>query len=671
MRYRRTRMVRGTCIFFALLVAGCSGKVSSKTLPDTDLSQVMSSDEPPPAMAFFAHPMLRSVDLSPDGVRVAGVVATGEKEMLVVRKRLGGSVYPIATMVRDARNPGMSIASIAWPSDDRLLMVVEEPITLAINHSRRSRLFSVSVQGDAKHLLEGWRGGTTIWNQGNIVSTLPQDPEHFLLSVQFLGERYPGVYRVDATTGRYSTVEPSRWGITDWHADHLGVIRAAEGAFKPRDEQRDDELLWAFLARASGDQALQPVDQTSISGGATVAFAAFAADPEFIYVILAGEGGRLGVHLLNLDTGKLEAKSYTHPVVDVSTVVSSPYDGRPLYVIYLDERPELIFLDAERKRMQERIDGALPGRFNYVIDSDRSESIFLVRSSSDVVPPEYYWFDGRELALFFSEHPELKGRRFSPMRAVRYQARDGVTIHGYLTRPADAPDGPCATIVLPHGGPFIRDVWGWDSVVQFLVSRGFAVFQPNFRGSDGYGFDFEQMGWGEWGLAMQDDITDGVKWLIEQGEADPERVGIFGISYGGYAALQGLATTPDLYKAGASLSGVTDLRLFMEKVAENLYYTDYMEKLVGNRRHDKERLKATSPVHQADRIRVPVLLGHGTADWNVDVAHTRSMARALRRSRVPTEVYLYDNEPHDFLDDRNLAHFFDKLVLFFETHLEP
>jgi dipeptidyl aminopeptidase/acylaminoacyl peptidase len=255
------------------------------------------------------------------------------------------------------------------------------------------------------------------------------------------------------------------------------------------------------------------------------------------------------------------------------------------------------------------------------------------------------------------------------MLPIEYRARDGLTIRGYWTRPVDAPDGPLPTIVLPHGGPWARDLWGWDAEAQFLASRGFAVFQPNFRGSTGYGHAFTEAGYGEWGLAMQDDITDGVRWLIDRGMADPERIGIFGMSYGGYAALQGLVSTPELYKAGASLSGVSDVRMFMADVSKNLRHVEVMVQLVGDRRADKDKLSAASPAHNAGRIRVPVMLGHGTRDWNVSVDHSKKMARALEKHGTPVELYIYEDEPHDFLDDRNRAHFFEHLADFFERHL--
>jgi dipeptidyl aminopeptidase/acylaminoacyl peptidase len=346
--YRAPRM-RGFLTLLALLASGCSGSVSTEALPDTNVGSTAQGDEAPPAMAFFAHPMLRSVDLSPDGTWVAGVAATGKKELLTVRKQAGGVLRAIATVVRDSRTTGMTISKIAWPSDDRVLMVVEEPSVYAYNNARRSRIFSVDVTGNVTPLLEDWRTATPIWDQGNIVSLLPQDPKRFLLGVRFGGERYPGVYRVDASTGRYVTIEPPRWGVVDWHADHQGALRAADGFYKPRHSKREDELTWAFFARSSGDQPLDAVAEWTFSEGASMTFAAFTPDPNLVYVVAARESDRLGVYLFDLSARTLEEERYLHPVVDVSTVVASPYDGRPLYIVYVDERPELIFLDARRR----------------------------------------------------------------------------------------------------------------------------------------------------------------------------------------------------------------------------------------------------------------------------------------------------------------------------------
>ena len=665
------RTVRASYAFAAAFVALSVACGPQSVRPDAPSSSQASPDPArPPAIAFFNHPLLKDLALSPNGERIAGVSSRADREMLLVRKTMGGQLKGLAEVIRDRKREAMTIASIGWPSDDRVVMVVDEPLRESTNHARRQRLFAVDLQGEVRYLARDWYQSAQIYAQGHIISWLPDDPRHLLVSVILAGQIYPSVLRVNVRTGAYRVIHEPTWGISSYYADHRGNVRAAFGFGKPPGAVRDDKLFEVFLARIDPSDRFHEVIRWNPLIEAGFWFASFTPSPELIFAIVGtDDGDRNALFPFDLSTGEFGEAGFQHPLVDVTDIEVSKFDGRPLYVELEFERPEIIYIDEKLASLQRRVDAALPNRVNRFVDYNRAETLFIVRSSSDVAPPEYYVFDGVRPRLLFEAFPDLKGARLSPMLPVTYTARDGLEVHGYWTRPAGAPDGPLPTIVLPHGGPWTRDRWGWDAEVQFLASRGFAVFQPNFRGSTGYGYAFAQAGFGEWGLGMQDDITDGVRWLIAQGMADLDRIGIFGISYGGYAALQGLASTPELYKAGASLAGVADVRMFMSDVGQNLRHDDLMERLVGDRRIDKEKLTAASPAKNADQIRVPVLLGHGTRDWNVRVEHSKSMARALRKNGVPVELYIYEDEPHDFLDDRNRAHFFAQLAEFFERHL--
>ena len=293
-----------------------------------------------------------------------------------------------------------------------------------------------------------------------------------------------------------------------------------------------------------------------------------------------------------------------------------------------------------------------------------------MRASSDVVPPRYLVYNRkrREMHPLFVQYPDLKSEQMSPMQPIAFQARDGITIHGYLTRPKDAAPGPLPAIVLPHGGPTSRDVWGWDPEVQFLVSRGFAVLQVNFRGSTGYGARHQRLGYKQWGLAMQDDITDATRWLIAEGIADPARIGIYGSSYGGYAALMALVATPELFRAGASLAGVSDIIELLDNV-DAYAFSDFNVPVHGDTWKDRDQLAATSPARHADRIRAPVLIAHGTQDPIVHVKQAHLVIDAIEGAGGQVEFHLYEGEVHGFIDERNAIDFYTKLAAFFERHL--
>jgi dipeptidyl aminopeptidase/acylaminoacyl peptidase len=254
------------------------------------------------------------------------------------------------------------------------------------------------------------------------------------------------------------------------------------------------------------------------------------------------------------------------------------------------------------------------------------------------------------------------------MQPVAFQARDGLEIPGYLTRPTGAAPAPLPTILYLHGGPSTRDVWGWDPTVQFLASRGFAVFQPNFRGSTGYGRRHAELGHEQWGLAMQDDIEDAAHWLIARGITDPRRIGIYGADYGGYAALMALVKTPELFAAGASLAGVTDLIAMLNDEAW-CRSGPRSEQTVGSWWSDRTRLRETSPAQRADRILAPVLIAHGTADDAVHVRHAERMAEALEAGGGQVETLLYPGEVQGFVDEGKRIDFYERLAEFFARHL--
>jgi dipeptidyl aminopeptidase/acylaminoacyl peptidase len=327
-------------------------------------------------------------------------------------------------------------------------------------------------------------------------------------------------------------------------------------------------------------------------------------------------------------------------------------------------------VDEQARAEQAALDRRFPGTTNRIISRDRDESFAIVEVSGDTVPPSYYYYrrGSRQIELLADAYPELAPRMLAPMEPVSFRARDGLEIPGYLTLPKGSARAPLLAIVYLHGGPSTRDVWGWDPTVQFLASRGFAVLQPNFRGSTGYGRRHAELGHRQWGLAMQDDVEDATRWLIDQGIADPARIGVYGAGYGGYAALIALVRSPKLYAAGASLAGVTDLVAMLND--EGWYCSDgSSEQTVGSRWSDRTRLRETSPALLADRILAPVLIAHGSADDLVHVRHAERMAEVLEVRGGEVETLLYPDEVTDFVHEENRIDFHQRLADFFTRHL--
>jgi dipeptidyl aminopeptidase/acylaminoacyl peptidase len=330
------------------------------------------------------------------------------------------------------------------------------------------------------------------------------------------------------------------------------------------------------------------------------------------------------------------------------------------------------WFDPRWARLQAAVDKALPKRVN-VLSGDPLTSV-LVFSHADVDPGRWYVFNTIAMTLkeVLQAAPRIRIDAMRPMQTLRYAARDGVVVPGYLTLP-DA-TGARPMVVLIHGGPATRDQWAWDAQVQLLALNGYVVFQPQFRGSTGFGAAFERAGHGQWGLGMQDDVTDGVRYLIEQKIADPSRICIYGSSYGGYAALWGLAKTPDLYRCGISFAGVTDIDALLggrSDINSDPAAREWIRFQLGTTVTDKPRFEAVSPLRQANLIQAPVLLAHGKYDRRVPVSHGRNMAEALKANGKTYQWMLFENEAHGLAYLDNQRKYFHALLDFLDRYIGP
>jgi dipeptidyl aminopeptidase/acylaminoacyl peptidase len=266
--------------------------------------------------------------------------------------------------------------------------------------------------------------------------------------------------------------------------------------------------------------------------------------------------------------------------------------------------------------------------------------------------------------------PWLKEKYMADQKPITYKSRDGLTIHGYLTLPKGAVKKNFPVVINPHGGPWYRDSWGYNPEVQFLANRGYAVLQVNFRGSTGYGRKFWESSFKKWGKEMQDDITDGVKWLIKKGIADSKRIGIYGGSYGGYATLAGLAFTPDLYACGVDYVGVSSIFSWIKAFPP--YWKPFLEmvyEMVGHPEKDKELLKAASPFFHVDKIKVPLFIAQGANDVRVPKAESDQMVKALKKRGIDVPYMVKENEGHGFRNEENRFDFYRAMETFLGKHL--
>lgn len=391
-------------------------------------------------------------------------------------------------------------------------------------------------------------------------------------------------------------------------------------------------------------------------------------------LVISSRAGRDTYAVFSYDTqkrqlGEMMAGHPTQDILAVDGIDQSAFDR----VVTSGMRPQQIWFDPAWAKVQATADAALPNRINQ-ISGDPARRV-LIHSYGDVDPGSWYVLDTvkNTMAKIASFKSAIDPARMRPMETISYAARDGLTIPAFLTRPDDRKEA-APVVVMIHGGPTVRDRWAWDADVQLLASRGYVVFQPQFRGSSGFGRKFEEAGLGQWGLAMQDDVTAGVEHLIKQGIADPRRICIYGASYGGYAAMWGLVKTPELYRCGISFAGVSDIEYMFndssdtssDKVAREI-----MRVRIGDHKLDKEKFDLVSPLKHAARIKAPVLLMHGDEDQRVPISHGKKMKRALEASGKSVKWLEFEREGHGLVWVKNQYAFYETLLAFLQQHIGP
>nr|WP_081466397.1 S9 family peptidase [Collimonas fungivorans] len=596
---------------------------------------------------FFRNPEQSGFQISPNGKYIS-FMQPWKGRMNIFVRTVGSDAAPLRVTSEEARD----ISGYFWKGDDHILF--------AKDFGGDENFHVVSVGRDGKGLKD-----LTPYPKvrAQIVDDLEDNKDEILVSHNKRDPEVFDVYRVNVKSGAEKLVAKNPGNIQGWITDHDGKVRAATTS---------DGVNTSLLYRATESAPFKTVLTTSFKDSVDPLF--FTFDNKKLYVSSNLGRDKKAIVILDPETAKEEQLLYENPEVDVEGLAYSKKRKVLTEISYTTWKTQYKFLDAQSEALHKTLQEKLPGYEVITQSHTKDESTWIVAAYNDRTQGSRYLFDSKSgtLTRLADINPAIAEKDMAEMKPVQYKTRDGLVINGYLTLPLGKDPKNLPVIVNPHGGPWVRDVWGYNPEVQLLANRGYAVLQMNYRGSTGYGRQFWEASFKQWGKTMQDDITDGVQWLVQQGIADPKRVAIYGGSYGGYATLAGVTFTPDLYAAAVDYVGVSNMFTFMKTIPPYWKpFLDQMHEMVGDPVKDKELLTAVSPALHTDRIKTPLFVAQGANDPRVNKAESDQIVESLRKRGVPVEYMVKDNEGHGFHNEENRFDFYTAMEGFLAKHLAP
>ncbi len=606
-----------------------------------------------PVEDFFKNPQFMQLQLSPDGKHLAALAPYNGRRNIVVMEANGLQKPKAVTDLED-----YDIDTFFWGNDNRIIFTLDKDGTEAF------ALYAINKDGGhVKTLVEPKVSiGARAIRAAFIVDRLRDDPDHVIVSYNKRRVKAPDLYKLNINTGKLKVIGKNNGKTQGNVLDREGKLRiiteldGTTQTIRYRDNREQD---WRTLMTSSAlEEGISPLN--------------FDYDGNTLYV--ASNKGRdsNAIYKYNIKDNELGELVFEQKGIDVTSLIFSYAKKKLIGFAWEDDKPRIIFIDEERKSLQKNIDLAFAGKIARITSLSDDEQLAVITTFSDTSPAEYYLLDRKKGNVKFlaSSRNWIKPEEMAPMKPVQYQSRDGLTIHGYLTLPKDYQAGRIPLIINPHGGPFgVRDSWGFNTEHQLFANRGYAVLQMNFRGSGGYGHKFQTAGYKEWGNKMQNDVTDGVKWAIKEGFADPENICIYGASYGGYATMAGLTFTPELYKCGINYVGVTDIELLFETMPEAWELAEeYMKEQIGDPDNEKF-MRSISPLYHVENIKAPLLIIHGKRDPRVNIKHATKLRSRMKDLNKPLEWLVKKKEGHGFSGEENRIEAYTKMDAFLKKSL--
>ena len=598
-----------------------------------------------PLEDFFRNSERTNYKISPDG-KFVSYLAPWES-------RLNIFVQELATdkITQVTKQTEKDVFMYDWKGNNKILFLQDT------KGDENYKLYSVDRDGNNLKLLTPPEKVRV-----DIIDELEEVDDYILIGMNSRIPQVFDVYKLNVNTGDTTMIATNPGNILGWVTDHKGNLRIA---------LESDGVNSTILYRDTPEQEFRKVITTNFRESISPLF--FTFDNKMFYA--SSNLGRDKSAIVKFDpaTGKEVEVIYENPDVDVEGLSFSKKRQVLTSASFAKDKAEFVFFDEISEKRYNRLKRDLSDYEITIPSADKEENMFLVRTYSDRSLGAYYIYNQEtdELKKLADVSPWINEKELAPMKPISYTSRDGLTIHGYLTLPLGVEPKNLPVVVNVHGGPWARDYWTYNPEVQFLANRGFAVLQVNYRGSTGYGRKFWESSFKQWGKKMQDDVSDGVKWLIEQGIANPEKVGIYGGSYGGYATLAGLAFSPELYACGVDYVGVSNLFTFLKTIPP--YWEPMLKmmyEMVGDPESDSVLLREASPVFHADRIVAPLFVAQGKMDPRVNINESDQMVEAMKKRGVEVEYMIKDNEGHGFRNQENRFDFYRAMEKFLTKYLK-
>ncbi|HWA05129.1 MAG TPA: S9 family peptidase [Ignavibacteria bacterium] len=598
-----------------------------------------------PLSDFFRNPEKTHFLISPNGKFVSFLAPYNERLNIFVQETGTGTTRRITEVTE------RDIYNYFWGNDKTIIYLRDNA------GDENYHFFSVNIESGMNRDLTPFEGV-----RANLVDKLEDFDSEILIEMNKRNSEVFDVYRLNIETSEMKIAAENPGNISGWVTDHEGKIRAAlttdgvNNSLLFRETEKDE---WRIIITTDFKESIVPLF--------------FTFDNSYLYASSNIGRDKSAIIKYDIKNAKELEVIFEHPDVDVYYMSYSRKRKVLTAISYDTWKRERFFLDEQTKQIYEKLQSML-GKYEIsVADKDDNEEKYIIRTYSDRSLGANYLYDkNADLLTKISDvSPWINEDEMSEMKPVTYNSRDGLTINGYLSLPPGKEHKHLPVVINPHGGPWARDYWGFNPEIQFLVNRGYAVLQMNFRGSVGFGRKFWECSFKQWGRTMQNDISDGVNWLIDQGIADPKRIAIYGGSYGGYAVLAGLVYTPDLYAAGVDYVGVSNLFTFMNSIPS--YWKPYLETLyemVGHPEKDKELLEESSPVFHVDKIKAPLFIAQGKMDPRVNINESDQMVEALKKRGIDVPYMVKDNEGHGFQNQENKFDFYREMEIFLGKHLK-